>query len=527
MSFVRVRQWLVRGGVVAGLVLALAGCGGGSSPGVAGVAEPRAAAVSSSEQAVMAEGARLNAAELQRAANGEDTAPTKAATDLAPKVAAAAADTRVAVFRFFNTATGTHFYTASVEERDRIISTLPVLQYEGPAFYASSAANTALSPVYRFYNRTAGVHFYTISEDEKNSIIANLPQYTYEGPAYYASKVPGENMLKPLFRFYILSKGVHFFTASSTEADSIKANLPDYKYEGIAYYVLLGQAENAPGKIYMGLSAPTTQAAAITQTSSQGAAGYAYVTDYFFSNASQSGAIYFKDQASPRTYQIKILSTTVTNAGSKVTALNVQGNLGYGYQGDVFFSGNGLQASARHVKPVPGSGNMSYAAVEAPTTQTAYLNLLNQQGASGFRYLGPLTYPPITSLLFEKSSQRPGPFTYRMVASATTAAAFETQANTQGAEGYAYKGPLSVGGTSYDLYAKDGSKYAVFSYKTAVLNSASNMSTVVDAINVEGARGYYWFGPMNFSVSPNTYSIYYKGNYVCPPLGGCSTPDGL
>ena len=92
MSFVRVRQWLVRGGVVAGLVLALAGCGGGSSPGVAGVAEPRAAAVSSSEQAVMAEGARLNAAELQRAANGEDTAPTKAATDLAPKVAAAAED---------------------------------------------------------------------------------------------------------------------------------------------------------------------------------------------------------------------------------------------------------------------------------------------------------------------------------------------------------------------------------------------------------------------------------------------------
>lgn len=525
MSFVRVRQWLVRGGLVVGLVLALAACGGGSSSGVAGDAEPRAVAATPSEQAVMAEGARLNAAELQRAANGEDTAPTKAASGLVPK--AAAADTRVAVFRFFNTATGTHFYTASVEERDRVIATLPVLHYEGTAFHASSGAATALSPVYRFYNRLTGTHFYTISEDEKNSVIANLPQYTYEGPAYYASKVAGENLLKPLFRFYIQSKGVHFFTASSTEADSVKANLPDYKYEGIAYYVLIGPAENAPGKIYKGLAAPTSQAAAITQTTNEGAAGYAYVTDYFFSNVTQQGAIYFSDQARPRTYQTKILSTSVTNAGSKVTALNVQGNLGYGYQGDVFFADNGLQASARHVKPTPGSGNMSYAAVAAPATQAEYLSLLNQQGASGFRYIGPLTYPPNTSVLFEKSSQRPGPFTYRMVASATTAAAFETQANTQGAEGYAYKGPLTVGGASYELYAKDGSRYAVFSYKTAVLNPADSLATVVAAINVEGAKGYYWFGPMNFGTSATTYSIYYKGNYVCPPLGGCSTPDGL
>ncbi len=475
----------------------------------------------------MAEGARLNAAELQRAARGELGAAAAAAPVEATAKAAVAGDPRVAVFRFFNTATGTHFYTASVDERDRVIATLPVFHYEGPAFYASTLAATALSPVYRFYNRAAGVHFYTISEDEKNSIIAKLPQYTYEGPAYYASKVAGENMLKPLFRFYVPTKGTHFYTASSAEADSIKANLPDYKYEGIAYYVLIGPAENAPGKIYKGLAAPTSQAAAITQTTNEGAAGYTYVTGYFFSNVSQQGAIYFSDLARPRTYQTKILSTSVTNAGSKVAALNVQGNLGYGYQGDVFFTDNGLQASARHVKPTPGSGNMSYAAVAAPTTQAEYLTLLNQQGASGLRYLGPVTYPPTTSALFEKSSQRPGPFTYRMVASATTAAAFETQANIQGAEGYGYKGPLTVDGTSYDLYAKDGSKYAVFSYKTAVLNPADSMATVVAAINVEGGKGYYWFGPMNFSASPSTYSIYYKGNYVCPPLGGCSTPDGL
>jgi lysyl endopeptidase len=31
-----------------------------------------------------------------------------------------------------------------------------------------------------------GTHFYTISEGEKNAIIQTLPNYHFEGPAYYA-----------------------------------------------------------------------------------------------------------------------------------------------------------------------------------------------------------------------------------------------------------------------------------------------------------------------------------------------------
>ena len=527
MGLVRKGLWWLGGAGLMVLGLSLGGCGGGSSAPVAEDTQSRSAAVSSAQPGAMAEGARLNAAELQRAARGELGAAVAEGPAEATAKAAVAGDPRVAVFRFLNTVTGTHFYTASVEERDRIIATLPSLHYEGPAFHASGRAATALSPVYRFYNSAAGVHFYTISEDEKNHLIAHLPQFIYEGPAYYASKVAGENMLKPLFRFYILSKGVHFFTASSAEADSIKAHLPDYQYEGIAYYVLLGESESAPGKIYKGLAAPTTQADAITQTANEGVAGYTYVTDNYFSGFSQPGAVYFSDLARPRTYQTKVLSTAVTTASGKVAALTAQGGLGYGFQGDVRFAGNGALVSSRHVKPSPGSGSMSYAAVDAPTTQATYLAMLNQQGATGFRYLGPLIYSGVTSALFEKSSQRAGPFTYRMVVSSTSAAAFESQANTQGSEGYAFKGPLVVGGTSYDLYAKDGGQFALFSYKTAVLNSADTMATVIAAINAEGAKGYYWYGPMNFGASATTYSIHYKGNYVCPLLSGCSTPDGL
>jgi hypothetical protein len=41
-------------------------------------------------------------------------------------------------------------------------------------------------PVYRFYNTATGTHFYTISESEKTSVIQHMPSFVYEGPKFYA-----------------------------------------------------------------------------------------------------------------------------------------------------------------------------------------------------------------------------------------------------------------------------------------------------------------------------------------------------
>ncbi|MFQ3573077.1 MAG: trypsin-like peptidase domain-containing protein [Thermodesulfovibrionales bacterium] len=43
---------------------------------------------------------------------------------------------RSPVYRFFNTSTGTHFYTISTAERDHVRNTYPQFRYEGEAFYA-------------------------------------------------------------------------------------------------------------------------------------------------------------------------------------------------------------------------------------------------------------------------------------------------------------------------------------------------------------------------------------------------------
>ncbi|HEX5783149.1 MAG TPA: trypsin-like peptidase domain-containing protein [Burkholderiaceae bacterium] len=149
---------------------------------------------------------------------------------------ATTSSTRTAVYRFYNTATGTHFFTGSATEKDSVIANLPTYKYEGVAFYTYAKASTGTSPVYRFYNTLSGTHFYTISEAEKANVVANLSSYKLEGPAWHAATVAdGTNI--PLYRFYNLTTGTHFYTTSAAEKDNIVANLSNYQYEGVAYNV--------------------------------------------------------------------------------------------------------------------------------------------------------------------------------------------------------------------------------------------------------------------------------------------------
>jgi alpha-tubulin suppressor-like RCC1 family protein len=214
-------------------IFILSACGGAddaqrqSRSGDTRSAEPVALASAAStdrSQALFARGAELNAADLAKADAG------------LVQTERTAAISAHAVYRFYNTGTGAHFFTASAQERDRVRSTMPHMAYDGPAFFAAASTEAGMTPVWRFYNRQTGVHFYTISEAEKNHVEANLPQFQLDGPAYRASLVPGLGLM-PLYRFYLTSRGYHFYTASEEEAEDIKARLPIYQYEGVAYYV--------------------------------------------------------------------------------------------------------------------------------------------------------------------------------------------------------------------------------------------------------------------------------------------------
>lgn len=141
------------------------------------------------------------------------------------------------VYRFYNSRLGTHFYTASEDERARVIATLSnTYQFEGTAYNTDPYTNAA--PLYRFYRPSTGTHFYTANESEKNSVIARLSgTYTFEGAAYTVSLAPSPGALT-VWRFYNFRNGTHFYTANEAEMNNVIATLGGtYTFEGPAFYV--------------------------------------------------------------------------------------------------------------------------------------------------------------------------------------------------------------------------------------------------------------------------------------------------
>lgn len=160
---------------------------------------------------------------------------------IAALVLAAAAGSAVAldaspVYRFFNTKSGTHFYTISANERDVVLAQYPWFTLEGVAYYAYTAQESGTAPVFRFYNKSTGTHFYTISETERNTVIASYPVFIYEGPVYFAPPSSGSTDTA-LYRFYNTKTGAHFYTTSAAERDHVQQTWPWFAYEGTSYYV--------------------------------------------------------------------------------------------------------------------------------------------------------------------------------------------------------------------------------------------------------------------------------------------------
>jgi len=142
------------------------------------------------------------------------------------------------VYRFYNKRTGTHFYTASEDEKATVINTLSAIyQYEGSAYSVNTASPSNMRPLYRFYNKRTGTHFYTASEAEKATVINTLGAiYQYDGPAYNVSTYPWYS--RPAYRFYNRLTGTHFYTTNETEKATVINTLAAiYQYEGPAFYL--------------------------------------------------------------------------------------------------------------------------------------------------------------------------------------------------------------------------------------------------------------------------------------------------
>ena len=156
------------------------------------------------------------------------------------------ADTLGPVVRFFNTRTGTHFYTIDMAEKDNVLQLYPWFAYEGVQFYAYKTAATGSTPVYRFFDTATGTHWYTAIPAERDYVLAHFQSYLFEGAVYYAMATPVAGS-EDLYRFYNTMTGAHFYTTSAPERDHVKATWPWFNFEGVAYQVFADASQGGGG----------------------------------------------------------------------------------------------------------------------------------------------------------------------------------------------------------------------------------------------------------------------------------------
>ncbi len=134
--------------------------------------------------------------------------PKWSAETFTPYVVGAQGTKPLPVYRFLNRRTNVHFYTASEAERRTVQTTLAsTYSLEGVAYALDTSATANSSPLYRFFDRKRGVHFYTASEAEKDTVLTTLGDvYQYDGVVTYISLTP-EPGTQPVYRFYNFSQG--------------------------------------------------------------------------------------------------------------------------------------------------------------------------------------------------------------------------------------------------------------------------------------------------------------------------------
>jgi uncharacterized protein YkwD len=142
------------------------------------------------------------------------------------------------IHRFYDTATGHHFYTLDSHERDAVLATAPSYRYEGtPWLTPDRSAGTV--DVFRFYDTKTGDHFFTTSTFERDQIVGTMPSYKLEGVAFQAYANPGQPGTVQLDRFYNKLSGEHHFSANADESASIHAGAAGagWVYEGPGFVV--------------------------------------------------------------------------------------------------------------------------------------------------------------------------------------------------------------------------------------------------------------------------------------------------
>ncbi len=145
------------------------------------------------------------------------------------------------LYRFFNPQNRSHFFTSSKTERDQILNRYSQNEwrYEGAAYKTVARGGGNANPVYRFYSPRNRSHFYTAFASERDHIRRTYPEsdWRYEGIAFYVLPSSYAGSANNVYRFWSAQNRSHFYTASRAERDHIIRTYTEqqWRYEGVAW----------------------------------------------------------------------------------------------------------------------------------------------------------------------------------------------------------------------------------------------------------------------------------------------------
>ncbi len=150
-----------------------------------------------------------------------------------------------AVYRFFDTRYGTHFFTSDAGEKNTVLATRPDLVEETNGFGDVAQSDPNAVAVYRFFDTTFGTHFFTASATERNTVIATRPDLTYEPGSTFYEHLTAQAGDAAVYRLFDQNTGTQFLTGDANEYAGITTPgtatyRADLHSEGVAFYAPTG-----------------------------------------------------------------------------------------------------------------------------------------------------------------------------------------------------------------------------------------------------------------------------------------------
>lgn len=245
---------------------------------------------------------------------------------------------------------------------------------------------------------------------------------------------------------------------------------------------------------YEALPTASDAASFLTLVNGEGAKGYRYLSDAYYAADAATRSIFVNDGAAQTyTYQ---LQSPPADVAAFVAQANAQGASGYRYEGPLTYG-------ELYRKDGGSSATYTYAAANPPTGTAAFIAQANDQGQSGYWFVGPMMIGSQQANLYMKNNASAATYTYDALTPTSTVADFIAQANQEGAKGYRAKGAMMFGSDSAWVYVKDRTQSPVFAYRSTAVQSTG--AGFIDQSNTMGAQGNAYLGDLAFGTPASFY----------------------